>query len=218
MIKWSFSSLKKFVTCPRQYYEVRVAGNYKEPEIPQATYGKEVHKALEDYINSNTPLPSNYKRFQKYADVIKQIPGTRYTELKMALDIDGNSCDFESENYWVRGIGDLVIVDHEEAYYIDYKTGKDRYADKKQLKLMSAMIFRIFPKVRSVKSALLFLSNGNFMPEEFTRSQEEELWMTFHGDLVRLRHSISTNYWPENPSGLCRRHCVVVDCPHHGRD
>ncbi len=217
MIKWSYSLLKKFLTCPRQYYEIKVAKNYIEPEIPEASYGKEVHKALEDYINLNTPLPSNYKKFKKYAEVIKEIPGTRYTELKMAVDIDGIPCDFESEYYWVRGIGDLVIINGEEAFYIDYKTGKSQYADKKQLKLMSALIFRTFSAVRTINSGLLFLSNGAFITEEYNRENEDNLWMGFHTDLVKLRHSIDTNYWPENPSGLCKRHCAVVKCPHNGR-
>ena len=53
---WSYSSLKEYQNCPKKYYEIRVAKNYVFQDTPQTIYGKEVHKALEDYVRSNTEL------------------------------------------------------------------------------------------------------------------------------------------------------------------
>ena len=38
MIKWSYSSLKQYKTCPKQYYEIRVAKNFVPVEGDDARY------------------------------------------------------------------------------------------------------------------------------------------------------------------------------------
>lgn len=47
---WSFSSLKQYTNCPKQYYEIRVLKNYTVKENEAMMYGKEVHTALENYV------------------------------------------------------------------------------------------------------------------------------------------------------------------------
>ena len=49
----------------------------------------------------------------------------------MALTYNKTPCDFKSEDRWVRGIADLVIVDGTTCFYIDYKTGSNKYPDPK---------------------------------------------------------------------------------------
>ena len=44
---WSYSSLKQYLNCPKQYQEIRVLKNFTTQDTPQTIYGKEVHKALE---------------------------------------------------------------------------------------------------------------------------------------------------------------------------
>ncbi len=43
---WSYSSLKQYQNCPRQYHEIRVLKNYTVKENQAMLYGKEVHTAL----------------------------------------------------------------------------------------------------------------------------------------------------------------------------
>lgn len=215
MYTWSFSGLKKFVTCPKQYHEVKVLQNFVEPDTDATRYGKDVHNSLECYVRDSTPLPENYKRFQKAADALIAIPGVKYPEHKMALTDTLEPALFD-EGYWVRGIADLLIVDNDYGFIVDYKTGSDRYADLKQLRLMAYMAFVHFPKLQTIKSGLMFLMNGNFMPEEYTRSLMPSLWRNFIPDLNRLTLAYETDKWSANPSGLCRKHCVVTSCMHNG--
>ena len=42
---WSYSSLKQYQNCPKQYYEVTVAKNFFQPPSKEMIYGNEVHKA-----------------------------------------------------------------------------------------------------------------------------------------------------------------------------
>lgn len=214
MIQWSYSSLKDYLTCPKQYYEVKVAQNYVKRETEQMLYGKEVHKALEDYVRDGIELAKNYERFKPVLDVLIDIPGKKYPEYQMALKPDRTPCDFHAEDRWVRGIADLVIIDDDLAYVLDYKTGSNRYPDPKQLKLMALMLFAHFPEVQRVKAGLLFVMHGTFLNEEYERKDSEKMWQVFLPDLERLQISFDNAIWPAKPSGLCGW-CPVESCNFH---
>lgn len=216
MIKWSYSSLKQYKTCPKQYYEIRVAKNFVPVEGDDARYGKEVHRALESYVRDGTPLPEFYQRFKNMVDPLLDIPGTKYCEIEMALTIDKQPCAFDSPEYWVRGVADLLIVDKDIAFVIDYKTGKTGYADPNQLKLMGLMVFAHFPEVQRIKTGLLFVVYNTFIDEEYKRSDTEALWKVFQPDLQRLSIAYDNTIWPAQPTGLCRKHCPVETCKYHG--
>mgnify|MGYP000285860893 CR=1 FL=1 len=211
---WSFSSLKEYINCPKKYQEVRILKNYKFIDTPQTIYGKEVHEALELYVRDGKPLAKNYMRFKKMVDALIAIPGTKYPEYKMALTKKMEQCDFDDENRWVRGIADLVIVDGDQAYIIDYKTGSNKYPDPKQLRLMALMAFVCFPKVNSIKAGLLFCMKNSFVQESYTREDIHKSWKSFQTPLDRLTNSYTFNTWTPNPTPLCGW-CPVETCSHH---
>jgi len=218
VIKWSYSGLKDFTKCPRQYHEVKVLQNFQKEVTEQMRYGTEVHQALEDYVRNGMPLNRNYERFQPLLDVLMAIPGFRFPEYKMALDIDKDPCDFDDPNYWVRGIADLLIIDETEetALIIDYKTGKPKMPDPDQLKLMALMVFAKFPAVKRIKAGLAFILYDVFVPEEYERSQIDSLWEKFTPDLARLSVAYETNSWMPNPTPLCGW-CPVDTCEFYKR-
>lgn len=208
---WSYSSLKDYIGCAKRYYEVKVLKNYIFQDTPQTIYGKEVHKALEDYVKSNTALAKNYERYKKLVDDLIAIPGDKYCEYEMALTQEKTPCKFEDDNRWVRGIADLLIVDGDTAFIVDYKTGSNKYPDPKQLKLMALMTFAHFPQVNKVKAGLLFLAHNQFIPEEYKREDIDKLWSYFTTPLMRLTHSYASNTWIANPTPLCK-YCPVKTC------
>ena len=210
-IQWSFSSLKDVVGCPKRYYEVKVAKNFETKVTEALTYGKEVHAAMEHYVRDGTDLPVNYKRFQEMLDALKQIPGQKFCEYEMALLPDMTPCNFHDTERWVRGIADLLVVDEDVAYVVDYKTGNDKYPDLDQLKLMALMVFAHFPKVNKVKGALLFVLRNNLISEDYERFQIDTLWNTFTPKVKRLELSFKTREWPANPTPLCG-YCPVTTC------
>jgi RecB family exonuclease len=214
MIKWSFSSLKQFKNCPRQYHEVKVLKNYTIQDTSYTTYGKAVHKALEEYARDQKPLPFNYERFRKVVGVLLAIDGERYVEHELALRIDHTPCKFDAPDYWVRGIIDLLIIDGDTAFIVDYKTGSDKYPDMNQLKLMSLLVFCHFPDVRYVKAGLLFLLKDRFIDDTFFREKMDEYWESFWQVLRRIEMAHETGKWSKNPSGLCR-FCPVDTCEFH---
>jgi CRISPR/Cas system-associated exonuclease Cas4 (RecB family) len=211
---WSFSSLKEYINCPRQYQELKVLKRYEKKATEQMLYGTVVHKACEDYVAEGKPLDKNYQRFKPVLDSLVEIPGTKYPEYEMALTPDKQPCAFNDDGRWVRGIVDLLIVDDDHAFIVDYKTGSNRYPDPKQLKLMALMTFAHFPKVKVIKAGLLFVMHESFMSEEYTRDQIPKLWNYFSTDLERLRISYENNIWNPNPTPLCGW-CPVKTCEFH---
>lgn len=211
MTKWSFSGLKDFINCPRQYHQVKVKQNFVKKVTEQMLYGTAVHKALEDYVRDGTPLAKNYERFKDAVDALMQIPGERHPELQMALTKDKIPCAFGAPDYWVRGIVDLLVLDGDTAYIVDYKTGSARYPDPKQLKLMALMTFAHYPEVNNIKAGLLFVMHSVFIDEKYCREDIPKLWGAFELDTKRLEVAYETDNWPANPTPLCGW-CPVDSC------
>ena len=211
MVKWSFSGLKDFVNCPRQYNEVKIKQNYTKGVTQQMQYGTDVHRALEEYVRDSKPLPDFYARFKKTVDALKEIPGERFIEYKMALREDKTACDFGADDYWVRGIVDLMIIDGDTAFVTDYKTGSAKYPDPKQLMLMALMTFVHFPNVKHVKGGLIFLMHNAFVTEDYLRHNVANYWAKFAPDIMRLKMALERDVWTPNPTPLCGW-CPVKTC------
>ena len=215
MPSWSYSSLKVFQQCPKKYYHLRIAKDVQQGDTEATIYGKEVHKAAEDYMRDGTPIPEKFAYMRPILERLERIPGDRYCEFEMALqDVEGNKapCDFYAPNYWWRGIADLLIVNGDTAYMVDYKTSKNaKYADLKQLDAMAACVFKMFPDVKRIKSALLFVVSGEFVNKE--HFYDTDYLKGFQFDLERLETAVATNVWNAVSGPLCGW-CPVTTCVH----
>jgi hypothetical protein len=213
-IKWSYSGLKDFVNCPRQYNEVKVLKRYEKKATVEMRYGTQVHSALEDYVKEGKPLAKNYEHFAKQLDPLRDMEGVKYPEYRMALTINRQPCTFGAKDYWVRGIADLMVVDGDQGYIVDYKTGSNKYPDPKQLQLMALMGFEYFPEVTHFKAGLLFVAHNDFVTSEYQREKIDKYWDDFAPQLKRLQLSYENGVWQENPTPLCGW-CPVSDCTHY---
>ena len=138
-ITWSYSSIKNFQQCPKKYYHLSIAKDVKQSSTTALVYGNEVHKAAEQYIKNNEPIPQKFAYIQDVLDALNRIPGEKHCELRLGLakqEEEYTPCEFFAPNVWWRGIVDLLIVQEDVAFMVDYKTGKNaKYADTKQLDL-----------------------------------------------------------------------------------
>jgi len=217
---WSYSALKAFKTCARQYYELKVVKNYPQPDTEATLYGKEFHAAAENYVRDKAPVPEQFGYAKPQLDTLQAIPGTKYCEHKMALREDLTPCDFFAKDAWCRGVADLLIINEETgiARCLDYKSSKSaKYADTAQLELMALMIFKHFPNMHVVKGGLLFVVANEFKPATYEAGQAHIYWRTWMQDVNRLETAHRTGVWNPTKSGLCKRHCVVTTCPHNGQ-
>jgi len=214
---WSYSRMKAFETCPKQFYHTQVLKEFPFVETEAMRYGTEFHKACEDFVRDGTPIPEKFAFARPAVEKLAALPGDKHCELKMGVTENLDPCGFFDENVWVRGIVDLLIVDGDVARVVDYKTGKSaRYADPKQLELMALMTFAHFPEVTKVKAGLLFVIAESFVREKYEAAKAGKLWSNWVSRYNTMQKAYETNVWNPNPSGLCRRHCPVTQCPHNG--
>lgn len=214
---WSFSRIKAFQTCPKQFYHTHVLKEFPYEETEAMRYGTAFHKAAEEFVRDGTPVPEQFSYAEPALKVLAGMPGKKLCEHKIGLTAKLEPCEFFDRSVWFRGIVDLAIMDGDRAYIVDYKTGgKSRYADKGQLELMALAMFRHFPELKTVKAGLLFVIANDFVRDRYERSGSKELWQKWLVDYGKMETAFSSGAWNPKPSGLCKRHCKVLSCPHNG--
>lgn len=214
---WSFSRIKAFEQCPKQFYHEKILKQYPVVETEAMRYGTEFHKAAEDFMQGDEPLDPRFSFALSALESLKAKRGDKLCERKMGLTENLEPCDFFADDVWFRGIADLIILDDDLAWVIDYKTGKNaRYADKGQLELMALTVFKHFPQVKKVRAGLLFVISKDLIKDSYEEQTSPILWNKWLANYNRMETAFDTDVWNPKPSGLCRRHCPVIECVHNG--
>jgi len=118
---WSFSRIKAFQTCPKQFYHVNVLKEFPYEETEAMRYGTEFHKAAEDFIRDGAPIPDRFGFARDALQVLADKPGEKICEQKLGLTAELEPCGFFDSNVWFRGIVDLLIIEDDVATIVDYK-------------------------------------------------------------------------------------------------
>ena len=215
-VTWSHSALKNFEGCPRRYHEVNVLNNFPFQETEATRYGTSFHTAAEVYIRDGVPLPPEFDYAKGALDVLMAMPGRKLCEYEMGIAPDLQPCDFNNKGRWVRGIADLLIIDDDNltARVVDYKTGNNKYPDRDQLKLMSLMVFKHFPHIRKVSSALLFVVKNDMVKHSMAVEEADAEWWNYRERVARLEACFASNTWNPKSSGLCPW-CPVKSCEYN---
>jgi hypothetical protein len=219
-VKWSYSSLALFKQCPKKYFHLRVAKDFKEPKTEALLYGTQVHEAAEKFIRDGEPIPAKFVFIQEQLDMLNRIEGNKLCEYKMGLTKNLEPCDFFSQDVWWRGIADLIVVNEEKetAFVVDYKTGKSsRFADTRQLEILTLALFKHFPKVKRVKAGLLFVVAKDFVKTEYSQDSQDQAWVSWLDDTGRLEEAYKSEVWNPKPNFSCKNYCAVVSCIHNGK-
>ena len=215
---WSFSRIKAFEQCPKQFYHDKVLKEFPFVETDATMYGTAFHKVCEEYIRDGVDVPAKFSFIKETLEELNARKGTKHCEIKMGLTEDLEACSFFDKKVWFRGIADLVIVDGDTATVIDYKTGKSaKYADKGQLELMALSVFKHFPEVKHVKAGLLFVVAKDLIKATYAETDSPKLWAKWLADYAKMRKAFEVNVLNPRPSGLCKMHCPVLECLHNGR-
>lgn len=215
MPPWSYSSLTKFETCPRQYYEVRVAKSVVEPQGEAALAGERDHLSFENRLLHKTPLPPHLLKHEGIVRRVESAPGELLVEKELAITAKFKPCDWKAEDVWCRGIVDLGVVNGTSGTLLDWKTGK-RKPDSTQLALFAGLGFVHYPRVKTFKTGFVWLKTSQLDKDVFTREHTSDIWREFLPRVHRMEQAFEHDKWPARPSGLCRKHCAVTSCPHNG--
>jgi hypothetical protein len=189
----------------------------KEPDTQATLYGKSVHTAAEEFIRDGTPIPEQYAYVRPMMENLKKIEGDKHCEVKLGFTKDLEPCAFDAKNVWWRGIADLVVINEAKqlAYSIDYKTSKSaRYADTKQLDLVAIGIFKHFPNIVRVKSALAFVVSKEFVQVEHHVEMVPKYIEKPAQDVARIEAALVNGVWNPVQGPLCK-FCAVKDCEYN---
>jgi hypothetical protein len=215
-ITWSYSSLALYQQCPKKYYHLKVVKDIKEPLSEAITFGNEIHKIAEEYVGKGRPIPEKYNHIEPALKVLKDMPGEKLCENKLGLTADLKPCGFFDKNVWWRGVADIIILQGDTALTVDYKTGKSsKFAELKQLEIVSLAIFKHFPEVKKVKAGLMFLFADDFVKTAYLAESQKELWGSWISDVGQLQASVENDMWNPKPNFTCRGWCPVTSCDHN---
>jgi ATP-dependent exoDNAse (exonuclease V) beta subunit len=219
-IAWSYSSIKTFDQCPKKYYHLKVAKDVKDSDTTATVYGKELHSAAEFFVRDGTEIPAKFSFVRDTLEALRKIEGEKHCEIKLGVaKKDGKyiPCEFFDKNVWWRGIADLLIIQGDKGFLVDYKTSKNaKYADTKQLDLLAGAVFLHYPQVKTLKSALLFVVSNEVVQKEHEAMFATAYMSTMHPELTRLEAAMTNNVWNPNSGPLCK-FCPVVECSHNRR-
>jgi|TARA_R110002126_G_scaffold10869_5_gene49930 hypothetical protein len=214
---WSFSKIKAFEQCPKQFYHEKVLKQFPFVQTQAILYGNQFHKMAEDFIGKDVPIPERFNYVAKALQSLKDKAGTKLVEQKMGIREDLDPCGFYDKEVWFRGIADLLILHKDVAFVVDYKTGKSaKYADKGQLELMALSVFAHYPEIERVRAGLLFVVSKDLIKTTYTNYDKDTLWSKWIGKYQQMAKAAELDVWNPRPNGLCRNHCPVTECAHNG--
>lgn len=213
---WSFSRLNAFETCPKQFYHTSIAKDVKVPESPEQKFGNELHKAMEKRLGSGVALTKKFDFMEPAAAMLEKAPGKRYAEMQIAIDQNMQVVDWFAPTVWARAIVDLAIVDGEKGIIIDWKTGAKMTDDFTQQQAAAALTFVKFPQLQSIEMGYYWTKHMKLTRQTIVKDDIRHVWSVLLRKIRPYVNAHATVTFPPRPSGLCKKHCAVVTCPHNG--
>jgi len=218
--KHSYSTLKAFETCPRQCHEVRILRNYPFVQSEAAAFGDRVHKAFEDNINIEKPLPEEFAHFKPVVDAVKALPGRVRAEVKYAVDRRLRPVDYFDRDVWFRCKVDVAAVDddNQRAKIVDWKTGKDGYPEPEQLVQNSMLLMKNEPHILRCEGKLAYVIAGSVKKTPRVDAEQlDSLWADLRVRAAKLEAALDADNFIPKQNAFCRKHCVVRTCEYNGQ-
>lgn len=215
----SYSRLSTFENCPAKFDYLYVSKRVQDQSNEASEYGNRVHEVLEHYgtgeLDMTTLTIEGHQTLEKWGaivDKIKEQNGDKYYEYQMAVNRDLQPVDWFAKDTWIRSIADVLVVDGDTAYCLDYKTGKVR-DNPTQLQLFAAMVMWHFPEVKTVKTSFIWLKFDEVTNSFYERRFLESLWTALEPRFDAVQDTIDLGVFDTKPSGLCPW-CPAKDmCP-----
>ena len=202
-IAWSHSRRHTFRDCPRQlWHNVAPRGHPDRVEYVETaakTAGTKIDDALTARISKGTPLPSQYTPYEGMCQVVCAAPGTKLTQVQLALDQSFTPCGSKDwDRAWVRVIYDLAILNGAHGFLGDWKNG-NIWIDDAQLKLFAAVGFLQFPELEVIDTSYIWLAHGVTTDKKYYRRDVPDLWGELLPDVERMQIAYKNNHWPATP-------------------
>lgn len=199
----SYSAIKQFENCPKQYKMQRITREVKPSFGDASVYGSRIHEHLEERLKDKAvPINPEAAKYEPLVAAFEKLPGQLLVEQEMTLNADFKPTGWWDDDAWLRSKVDVMVLNGAEAAMGDWKTGKHR-PDFTQLEMFSLQIFKHYPDVQRVTSSFIWLKDMKIDHETYMRKDEPWLWKKLLERIRRIEVAQETNSWPAKPSGLC---------------
>lgn len=219
---WSYSKLKNFETCELKHFKVDLSKEFEEVPGPQLAEGNRFHDAMKVCVNSGAPLPDEFKKQQKYLELLTKVTDPFQiiqTELKLAITRELKPCGYFARDVWFRGIIDYLkfvpVKENQICLAVDYKTGR-MLDDAVQLALFAQLVFSHHPNTLIVRTDYLWTQDDCFTREDFKPADMLNLWTVLGPRVAAMESAYNTGQYKAKKSGICKKHCPVTTCVHNG--
>jgi len=197
----SYSAIKQYENCPKQYNMQRVTKEVKASFGEASVYGERIHEQLEQRLKGGL-LPSESAKYEPLVAAFAGLPGELLAEQELCLNNRLEPTGWWDDDAWLRSKIDVLILNKNDAVVGDWKTGKHR-PDFFQMELFAVQVFKHYPDVQRVKTSLIWLKDMKIDTEMYTRLNAPALWNKFYSKINRIEQSLKEDNWPARPSGLC---------------
>ena len=212
----SHSALELFSTCPKKFEGERITKEFPFKDDEKSMWGKDAHKALEKAILFGQPLAERFSSLQWMLDSLNKVRGTKYAELRLAINRNRESVDFFADDVYYRGVGDIVIDCGKRVFCGDYKTGKKKY-NNLDLARMAVLLFAKFPEAEEILSAFIWFQTRDITTVVYRREDVDAIWEKIIEEATTVEWAIANNRFPAHENFLCRAWCPVTVCCYNGR-
>lgn len=204
-MKWSYSFLKDYTTCPKKAYHKYIARDIPKETSRAAAWGNEIHTALENAIKKpDAELAENAKQ---YAPLVRQLPPSAKAELALGVTREGAPTSFYADDVWGRGKLDVAIVFDDKAILFDWKTGKVR-EEPLELEIQALLLQAHYPKVKKIIGHYVWLKD-NRLGQPFDVSDTASVWYRVN---LWVNEAETRKEFPPVKNPLCGW-CPVKQCP-----
>lgn len=211
-LRHSYSTIDMYKKCPYNYYRQKIVKDIKKTYTKQKDDGISSHKSIEDRLLVGTPLPEKLNNLEKTCKTIETYGDELFVEKIISLDVNLDLCDDWDYNRWLTSILDVLVIDNNKAYVIDWKTG-NYWKDNLQMLIAAHNILHTMPKVDTVLTSVRWLKTGQENKQNFKRSQARIITTEIRAMVGKIDDSIDADEWPCKKSGLCPYCPTKKDCP-----
>ena len=205
----SFSRLSTFEQCPAQFDYLYVSKRVQNTMNEASEYGDRVHKVLEakgnGSLDESTLSLEGKQSLERWGPLVEKITsrsGEKLFEHQMAVNRQLQPVDWFAKDVWIRSIADVLVVDGDTAYCLDYKTGKVK-ENPTQLQLFAAMVMWHYPQVTKVKTSFIWLKFDEVTNATYERRFLDSLWRALEPRFDMVQEVIDLGVFKTKPSGLC---------------
>ena len=198
----SYSALKLYDNCPKQYEMQRISKVIKPSFGEASIYGNRIHEQLELRLKGEAILPDESAKYEVLAASFEAVAGELVAEQELVLTKELEPTTWWASDAWLRSKLDILILNGPDAIVADWKTGKRR-PDFFQMELFAIQVFKHYPEVQRVTTSLVWLKTLEMDSAIYQRTEAPALWDKFLSKVQRIEQSLDKDQWPAKPSGLC---------------